>query len=131
MRAYTLRSEQVRGNLLEFIRDIDLDGKLQRVVISDYRKNKTQEQLGYLWGVVLPTIRQHIEDSTGEHFTDDDIYGWFIDRFANSKAVTVSGQCRIVKTTASQMSTAEMSDFIERIIQHAAMNMDCVIPEAE
>ena len=79
MRAFTITSEQVRANLLEYIRGIDMDGRLQRVVINDYRKNKTQEQLGYLWGVVLPTISQHIEDSNGQHFTDEEIYGWFID----------------------------------------------------
>ena len=131
MRAFTITSEQVRANLLEYIRGIDMDGRLQRVVINDYRKNKTQEQLGYLWGVVLPTISQHIEDSNGQHFTDEEIYGWFIDEYANSRPVTINNRCRIVKTTASQMSTAEMSNFIDRIIMHAAEHMQCVIPVAE
>ena len=130
MTDFTLRTETVRANLLAYFRELPLD-PIMRVTIKKYRKNKSQEQLGYLWGVVLPTIGQHIEDSNGQHFNDQEIYGWFIDEYANSRPVTINNRCRIVKTTASQMSTAEMSIFIDRIIMHAAEHMQCVIPVAE
>ena len=57
----------VRQRLLTTIATLP-DEKTWEVVIKPYVSKKTAEQLGYLWRVVIPTIRTHVEDSTGDHF---------------------------------------------------------------
>lgn len=127
---FTIRSERIRDALIDEIMNLPIE-PLHRVNISTYRQNKSQEQLGYLWGCVLPAICQHVEDSTGDHYTTDDVYGWMVDEYAEDRVVTINGKPKVVKHTASKMNTKEMHDFIERVIQHAAMNMGLAIPEAE
>ena len=127
---YTLRSEQVRANLLVYIRDLPLE-PVMRITVKEYKKDKSLEQLGYLFGVVLPTICQHVEDSEGQHYTTDEAYSWFIDEYGEDRVVIINGKPKVTKRTASKMNTKQMSDFIERVIQHAAMNMGLAIPDAD
>ena len=130
MRAFTLRTEQVRESLLQFVRECPLEPPM-RFVIKEYRKDKTLEQLGYIWGVVLPTMRKHVLDSTGDHYTDKNIYNAMIDAYAPTQVEKFMGRNVVSKKTLSDMNVKETSEFIECIIQHAAMHMDLVIPEAE
>lgn len=126
---FIIRSKDIRRNAAEAVAHIAAE-PLMEVIIREYRKSKTQEQLGYLWGVVLPTIQKHIEDSTGDHYTTDDIYAWMIDEYGQDRVVTINGKPKVVKLTASKMNTAEMSEFIDSVIRHAAAHMGLVVPDA-
>jgi len=101
------------------------------VEIKDYRKDKSREQLGYLFGVVLKAVQVHIEDSKGERYTTDDLYAWFCDEFCEDHIVIINGKPKVTKVTASKMNTAQMADFITRVIQFAADELDVVVPWPE
>ena len=113
---------EIRFNCVQAIDDLPREIAWQ-VDIKPYVKNKTQDQLGYLWGAVLPAICQHIEDSVGDHYTSEEVYGWMIDEYAEDRVVTINGKPKVIKLTASKMHVKEMSEFIDRIINHAAMYM--------
>ncbi len=119
----------VTERLIAVLSELPQD-KPWEVTIKPYVAHKTAEQLGYLWGVVLPTICRHIEDTTGKHYTTDDVYSWMIDEYAEDRVVIICGKPKVTKETASKMNVKPMSEFIEKVIQHAAMHMQLVIPEA-
>jgi hypothetical protein len=101
------------------------------VVIRPYRKDKSQEQLGYLWAGVLPAICKHLEETgldRGAHYTPDDVYEWMVDEYAEKRVITIDGVPKVANKSASKMNTKQMSDFIDRVIQHAAEKMKCVVP---
>ena len=123
------RDKGIRYNAEKAVSVITGD-PLMTVTIKPYRKSKTQEQLGYLWAGVLPAIVQHIEDSTGEHYTTDDVYSWMVEQFADDRVVTIGGKPKVLKVSASKMNITEISGFIDRVVTFAAMELDLVIPEA-
>jgi len=119
----------VKHSTLEYIRYLD-QSRTWEVTVSQYRKSKSQAQLGYLFAVVLPTIQKHVEDSTGDHYSIDDLYQWHVEKYAQKAIVTVAGQSAAVTKSASKMNTKDMAEFIDAIIRHASMDMNLVIPEA-
>jgi len=127
---FIIRSKEIRHNAARAVSEIASD-PIMSVTIKPYKKSKSQEQLGYLFGVVLKKIQEHVEDSTGQHYTTDDLYQWFIEEYGHDRVVEIGGKMKITRRTASRMTTAEMADFITRVIQHAAEHMDCVIPWPE
>ena len=126
---YIIRDEIIRARAADDVRHIKAE-PLQEVIIRDYRKDKSHEQLGYLFGVVLKHLSEFIEDSGGEHYTTDELYGWMIDEYGEDKVVTLDGKPKVIKLTASKMNTQQMSDFIDRVIIHAA-EMGCAVPPPE
>ena len=128
---FTLIFPEDKDNCIQGIRNLVLmDGPWQ-VAIKKYRESKSQEQLGYLWGVVLPTISRHIEDTTGQHYSTEDVYLYLIDEYAERKAVTIAGKPKIIKISASKMTIKQMAEFLDSIIRYAAENLHCVVPDPE
>jgi len=125
--SFIIRSKQVRGNAVVAVQEIQAE-PVMVVTIKPYRKSKTQEQLGYLWTAVIPTIRRHIEDSVGESYSDQNIYDWFVDEMAEHEVVSINGKPKITKVSASKMNVRQMSEFIDKIIMYSAENLQCVIP---
>ena len=125
---------QVHMNAIHALKDLAVEEPIE-VIIRPHKKSKSDAQLGYLWGVVLPAIRSHLVE-TGDRYTTDDIYGWMVEEYASSKLVTIPAGAtyrptKVVKTSASRMKVGEMSDFIDCIIQHAAEHLHLPIPPAD
>ena len=127
MSQFIIRNKEIRQRAAAAVSQITGD-KLQVVTIKDYVKNKSSAQLGYLWSAVIPAIRQHVEDATGDRYTDQDIYDYYIDELAPHRVVTIGGKPKIVHISASQMTVEDMQQFLTDIINVAAEDYDCVIP---
>ena len=117
---FIVTSKGIRGAAVVAVQEIQADPVMQ-VIIKPYRKNKSAEQLGYLWAGVLPSISKWLEETgkdQGQHMSADDLYDWFIDEYAEKRIITHNGKSKVSVKSASKMNTKEMSEFIERIIQH-------------
>ena len=99
------------------------------VTLKPYRKNKSQEQLGYLFSTVLPAIQEYVEESTGDYYSVDNIYSFMVDKYAEHSVVTICGEPKVIRVSASKMSIKQMSEFLDKIINHAAVDMGLTIPE--
>jgi hypothetical protein len=117
--SFIVRSKMIRGNAVVAVQNIGAEPIMQ-VTIKPYRKSKTDEQRGYLFGVVFKKIREKIEDSGGGHYTGEDIYAWMIDEYGEERLVQIDGKTKVTRLTVSNMNTKEMSTFIDRVIIHAA-----------
>ena len=127
-RTIVWRERNLAHVLSEVSKIVPDEQRPMQVSITKYRKSKSREQLGYLFGPVLGTIQKHIEDSTGDYYTVDDLYDWFVEKYGERKVVTVGGEPVVTHLRASRMKTDEMAHFIDRIIDHAAMHMGLAIP---
>ena len=120
--SFIVRSKQIRGDAVIAVQEIQAEPVIQ-VIIKPYRKDKSAEQLGYLWAGVLPSISKYLEESgkdKGNHWSADDIYLWMIKRYAKKHVIDLFDEIIVAEKSASHMDTQDMSEFIERIIQHMA-----------
>jgi len=128
--SFIVRNKAIRGNAVVAVQNIQAEPIMQ-VTIKPYRKSKSDEQLGYLWAGVLPAISKHIEESGGDHYSTQDIYDWMIDEYTEKHIVSILGKDKVSSKSASKMNTKEMSEFIERIIQFAAEELEFAVPLSE
>lgn len=107
------------------------DNELE-IRIRPYYKRRTDAQNRYIWGVVIPTIRAWIKESTGEiPATAEALYVFLrvhvceqqpaIEVILGEEVVVIKGK------HFSQMSTVEFADAIDKIIAYYDAR-DCIIP---
>lgn len=94
------------------------------VVTVERRKNKrSKQQLGYLWGIIYPTISQH----TGH--TSEDLHDIFKAKFLRRKKVWRGADMVVVGTTTG-LSVNEMAEFITNVIVQA-QELGIEVPPAD
>jgi hypothetical protein len=82
------------------------------LIVERKSKDRSKEQLGYLWGVVYPCISQY----TG--FSPEELHELFKAKFLKSKMVWRGSDIFTVKST-SQLKVGEMAEFISCVILEA------------
>lgn len=93
------------------------------ITLERKKKDRSREQLGYLWGVIYPLISQH----TGH--TPEDLHDIFKSKYLRSKKVWRGGDVVVVGTT-TDLSTNEMAEFITNVIIEAG-ELSIEIPPAD
>jgi hypothetical protein len=93
------------------------------VTVERKRKSRSKEQLGYLWGVVYPTISEH----TGH--SPEELHAIYKAKFLKRK-VHWRGADMAVLTSTSRLTANEMAEFITNIIVDAA-ELEIEIPEPD
>lgn len=112
---------------LKFINQIQLKqallpykGKILKTTFAEVRKNRSQEQNSYYWGVVISMIAQHTGYYTNEEKED-------IHNELKRIILPRNGRLGIPKST-SNMNTIEFSDFIEKVRIWATQVLNLYIP---
>jgi hypothetical protein len=118
MQAFTLPKGPMRAtieaNLIAFIVGLP-DTKEWRVEISQYRKNRSNDQNRALWGVCYKAL----SDATGND--PEDLHTFFLGEWSGWDVIDVMGQQkRVPKRRSSKMTTVEFSEFYEFIQRRAA-----------
>lgn len=91
-------------------------------------RGKSNEQLGYYWGVVLPTIRDYLNEQglASARITDSDLNEVMNQKFFY-KEIVIDGEIQKVVRSKAQASVDEMSQFITDVINWAT-NLGIFIP---
>lgn len=93
-----------------------------------YRKDRSNQQNRYYWGVVLKALGDH----TG--YTPDEIHEFLKQNFLHRnyiRIVTKKGtplKANIVRST-TDLTTTEFEDFMTKVRQWASLELSCWIPE--
>lgn len=86
----------------------------------------------YLWGVVYPTIRQHLRELTGDDFTSDEIHAYNMTKIQGIKTEVkvIAGEEYIYlrDKKSSEMSIEEFTTMVDNIIQYSAEKWQLEIP---
>jgi hypothetical protein len=106
-------------------------GKAVEIVAREKKRNRSLAQNRLLWGVVYREIRDHINDSQGTQFSDEDIHEWCRQQFLDSHIVEIRGDpVRARKSTAS-LTVEQMTDYIDRLYHWAATSLGVQLSEPE
>ena len=93
-----------------------------QITVSKVRKQRSQPQNSYLWGVVYVLISKH----TGH--TTDEIHDICKLQFNNKIAKVGKDEFKIGASTAA-LSTIEFGTYISKIVQWASFDLSLIIPE--
>lgn len=95
-------------------------------LIFDKQKNRSLPQLKYLFGVVLKTISDNLDD----HPPVDALYRYFEEIYAPINTCNIQGEKYDFFDLKNEKSI-EMDDVIERIIHHATTTWGITIPSKD
>jgi hypothetical protein len=93
-----------------------------RTELKKRRSNRSLNQNNLLW-----LWLSCIEDETGQD--RNDLYTYFIKKFAPRKEVEIFGERQTVYLTTSKMNTKQMSKHLERIKIFSARELTISLPE--
>lgn len=137
---YVYRNEEIRQGAIRAQLALPILARRPwNVILTQEQETKTQQQLGYLWGLVYPVLAREL-GADSEVEVNEMMKELYSPRIAYTIGVPVmdsSGKVvrlrRVTKVRwlgLSEMSKAQVSEFIDRIIRFAAQ-MGVVIPEPD
>lgn len=104
--------KRVLGNLV---------GKVLKIKFSIYRSKRSDAQNRYMWGVVVPTVKNWYLETHGEKKDPEEIYAWLnISILGNKpKIVNIMDEDVIVMTGKrfSAMNTKEFAEAVDTIVK--------------
>lgn len=107
-----------------------LDKELETTV-KIFRRNRSNAQNNYLWGVMVPVVRSWLKNTEGIVYTPDEVYLYLNSSILGNKPVIklVAGEEVIVMTGKrwSKKNTKEFSDDVNTIVDYYAQK-GLVIP---
>jgi len=109
----------------------DFKGKDLLLKVSIHRKNRSNRQNRYIWGVVVPTVQAWFKETAGESYEREEIYTWLrtnlIDQKVEIREVDGVEVPVIPGKRFSQMNTKEFAEAIDEIIKKMD-SRGCYIP---
>lgn len=95
-----------------------------KVTIAEWKRTRSNEQNAYLWGVVYPTVLQHLEG-----WDADDLHEYFLGEHFGWTTLEGFGRKRLKPLRrSSRLSTTEFSDHVG-FIQRTMAEKGIYIPD--
>lgn len=92
---------------------------------------KSNPQLRYFFGIVLPIIKQSFEEMQGEEYTKDDIVTLLKDMFFFEERYSPVSETMVkVHLSLEHAKKSEVSQFIEKCVNFAETMLDVTIPDS-
>jgi hypothetical protein len=124
--AYVLRDETIRANVLRLIAALDLS-KPWQVTVEPFRKPRTLSQNALMWKW-LNDVAEAVSQHTG--MDADDIHEFFKKKFLTPRIVEIGGEA-VERYTTTNLSTAEMSRYMDRIYAFVTSELGILLPLPE
>lgn len=123
-----LVGERQREYAVEVIKGLKADPQDPvEIVIRKKQRKRTDPQRALFW-IWMRAIREHLIESTGELYSEQELHDWFCDKFLGTKEVNVLGEARRRAIGTSDLSKDEMREFLDRIDMHCASELDLFLP---
>jgi hypothetical protein len=95
-----------------------------KITVSEWKRTRSNEQNAYLWGVVYPTILQHLPG-----WDADDLHEYFLGEHFGWETLEGLGRKRLKPIRrSSRLSTTEFSDHVD-FIQRAMAEKGIYVPD--
>jgi len=95
---------------------------VMQVTIAEYKTGRSVAQNRLLW-MWYGEIRNHLAETTGEQYTNDDIHEYFKDMFLDKRVVDIDERPIIVVASTSKLDTSEMSWYLNSVDIYCANNL--------
>ncbi len=107
------------------------EGKRVEVTVKRVKKNRSNEQNSYYWGVVIPVVMSGLRDIGYDGLTSSEVHDFLKNKFAINGREIINpntGEVAKINKTTTTMSTTEMMDYIEQVTRFAAEWLNIEIP---
>jgi len=98
------------------------------ICLTKVESKKTNKQLAYFYGMILPVIKQRFEELSGETYTKDEVMSVLKDKFF-SEEIEFQGKFTKVAMSLSKAKKEELNKFIKDVLEFANTILDARIPE--
>jgi hypothetical protein len=106
------------------------DGAQVEIAVTIRRANRSQQQNGWYWSVIVQLIAEH----TG--YTPDEVHEFLKAKFIPKRLAIANGNGEVVDEyvlggSTRKLNTLEFSAYCEAVQQWAAATLDCYIPDPD
>ena len=130
MEQFFCQSEKELSALVGILRDMLKVGSVD-INYRPHKRSKSMEQLGYYYGCVLPIIRRRMAQD-GNNFSIDEIDAFLKNKlFSESKFNPLSGEIERIVKMKRNSTVAEMSEYLQLVIQFCNDNLGLRVPSSE
>lgn len=109
---------------------VDGDGMVHIQVTKAKRKQRSNSQNRYYWGVVIPHINEALRDY-GHDLKTDELHCFLKDKFLDRKQINIMGDVHDIDPSTSELSTTEFQIYINRVVMWASQILEIVVPSPE
>ncbi len=100
------------------------------ISIQPTNSKKTNQQLRYFFGVVLPLIKQKFEEDTGEIYSVDEVSSFLKNRYCyHERWDPIENEHVKVLCSLASLSKRDCAKFITDCVNFANESLEIVIPE--
>jgi hypothetical protein len=117
-------------NSSDFYRELNTLKGRYRLVVEKYRRSKSQPQLGYYYGVVLPHFHRAAIDQGWEFADVKELDNYLKSMFASKELINRhTGEILTIPGLKRDMTAAEMAAFTDAIKDYSVEFLGYRIPE--
>lgn len=110
------------------------EGKDIKVTIERHRKNRSNPQNRYYWGVIVPLIVQGLRDTQGEIYSNEEVHEFLKANFNYNELVDEStGEVLKIAKSTTENDTFNQEEYHEkvRIFAFEFLNVSIPLPNDE
>lgn len=130
-RFIVLRTTSQVVTAINAIRNVTLDPEHPvEVIIQDHQSTRTlaQNRLCWKWNTA---IRDHILESTGQYYTDEQVHYHFCEMFLPKVVEMVMGKEQVRQQTTSNLLVKPFSEYLNHIDHYCRDNLHLNLPHPE
>lgn len=106
----------------------DRKGKTIRVIFEEHKRHRSSPQNAYYWGVIVPMIRDAIND-LGNSFTSDEVHDFLKREYNYHEVETHDGMYLKVPQSTTKLDTIGFNEYKDKIQQFASEILGIYIPD--
>lgn len=112
------------------IRSLAKAGVDVEVKFGEKKSNRSlaQNRLLWMWNKL---IADHVLESTGEHYSDDEIHEYMKSQLLPSKVVEIEGKPVRCRKSTAKLNTRDMADYLNKLDMYCADSLHLVLPRPE
>jgi len=110
---FIIRDKKIRHNAVQAVSVLTAE-PLMQVVISEHKTGRSVAQNRLLW-MWYGEIREHLAETTGEQYQNEDLHEFFKDKFLDRRPMVIKGDARIVHGSTAQLNVSDMSEYLNRL----------------
>jgi hypothetical protein len=118
---FILRDEPRRESCINYLRAMNLNGRLLEVNIKPYKKSRSNAQNRLLW-----SWYNELEDVTG--YKADDLHELLKVRFLGTEEKEIWGEKLTVAKSTTKLTTTEFTEYLEKV-EMLANELNITLPK--
>jgi len=124
---FTLVNADVIKRCADTISRMEVTDPPQVVTVAPLKSTRSlaQNALYFKW---VDIIRMHVGDTTGQHFSKDEMHEFLAAKFQPTVTVEIAGEVRSVRKSTARNDVEEMREYMEKVDRYSADRLHLILP---